>query len=555
MRSELFFAIATLAGVSLAGDAAYWRPQAIYQIMTDRFARTDNSTSATCDTSNNDYCGGTWRGILNQLDYIQGMGFTAIWISPITYQLQGTTKEGSAYHGYWQQDLYRLNDAFGTEADLKALVAGVHARNMSFMIDTIPNHMAWSGDASSVDYSKFNPINKQSQYHTFCDLNSEIATAGNNNATQILETCWLGDSTVELADLRTEDSDVANTLYSWIGQTVSNYSIDGLRIDAAKHIAPEFFPGFMKSAGVFGMGEVLDGNAAGACEWQKDSIGSVLNYPIYYPIRRAFGATNGSMSDIVENLQSVNSDCQDPTVLGSFSESHDLDRFPTLTDDETLAQNMYTYSFMTDGIPIIYQGQEQHLSGKSSDNSNREAIWTTGYNVNSFLYKHIAALNNIRTHAIGMNSTWTTSGAQVAYQDQHVLAMAKGPSSSRTMIVVNNNGADGSAYTVSMPLDASKSYAANTNLTEILTCNTATVGSDGKLNVPISKGAPNIYFPTANLKGSGLCGTTKTTTPSTSASSGAASSSTSASKNGAARARVGKVGVVLVAVAVGFMLL
>lgn len=44
--------------------------------MTDRFARTDGSTSATCDL--NEYCGGTWQGLISRLDYIQQMGFTAV---------------------------------------------------------------------------------------------------------------------------------------------------------------------------------------------------------------------------------------------------------------------------------------------------------------------------------------------------------------------------------------------------------------------------------------------------------------------------------------------
>ena len=53
-----------------------WAKQSIYQVLVDRFARTDGSTSAACDL--NSYCGGTWRGIINHLDYIQGMGFTAV---------------------------------------------------------------------------------------------------------------------------------------------------------------------------------------------------------------------------------------------------------------------------------------------------------------------------------------------------------------------------------------------------------------------------------------------------------------------------------------------
>lgn len=77
---------------------AEWRSQSIYQVMTDRFARTDLSTSYECKTSQQIYCGGTWKGLISKLDYIQGMGFTAIWISPYVEQMSGNTSDGSSYH-------------------------------------------------------------------------------------------------------------------------------------------------------------------------------------------------------------------------------------------------------------------------------------------------------------------------------------------------------------------------------------------------------------------------------------------------------------------------
>jgi alpha-amylase len=57
---------------------AEWRSQSIYQVLTDRFARTDGSTTATCNTGDQVHCGGSWKGIINKLDYIQDMGFTAV---------------------------------------------------------------------------------------------------------------------------------------------------------------------------------------------------------------------------------------------------------------------------------------------------------------------------------------------------------------------------------------------------------------------------------------------------------------------------------------------
>jgi alpha-amylase len=72
------FACLALASAGSALSPAGWRAQSIYQVVTDRFARTDGSTDAVCDTEIGLYCGGTWMGLVDKLDYIQGMGFTAV---------------------------------------------------------------------------------------------------------------------------------------------------------------------------------------------------------------------------------------------------------------------------------------------------------------------------------------------------------------------------------------------------------------------------------------------------------------------------------------------
>ena len=132
MLSTIIIGIAFLAMIhtSLAASASDWRGRSIYQVVTDRFARTDGSTSATCNTADRLYCGGSWEGLINKLDYIQGMGFDAVWISPVTKQIQDTTPYGDAYHGYWQQDVNSLNSHFGTEDDLQQLATALHSRGM-----------------------------------------------------------------------------------------------------------------------------------------------------------------------------------------------------------------------------------------------------------------------------------------------------------------------------------------------------------------------------------------------------------------------------------------
>ncbi|THZ25610.1 putative alpha-amylase [Aureobasidium pullulans] len=254
-----------------------WRPQSIYQVMTDRFARTDGSTTASCDLG--DYCGGTWTGLINELDYIQNMGFTAVWISPVVKNLDALTADGSSYHGYWAQDIYEVNTNFGSAADLVSLSDALHKRGMYLMVDIVTNHMGYAGCGDCVDYSTFNPFDKKSYYHPFCLIDY-------NNQTS-MELCWEGDNTVSLPDLRTEDTTVQDMWATWIKQLVANYTIDGLRIDSTAEVDKASLKAFESAAGIYAIGEVFNNNADYVCGYQG-SISGLMNYPLYYNITSAF---------------------------------------------------------------------------------------------------------------------------------------------------------------------------------------------------------------------------------------------------------------------------
>ena len=128
MALAILVVLCAYLGCAAALSADGWRTQSIYQLLTDRYAQTNGSQAACSNLG--DYCGGSWQGIINNLDYIQDMGFTAIWISPVVENIPGITYEGAAYHGYWPQQINQVNSNFGTSADLLALSSAVHDRGM-----------------------------------------------------------------------------------------------------------------------------------------------------------------------------------------------------------------------------------------------------------------------------------------------------------------------------------------------------------------------------------------------------------------------------------------
>ncbi|KAH8704142.1 putative alpha-amylase [Talaromyces proteolyticus] len=479
MKLTLLAGAALVSGIAIAAGPADWRSQSIYFLLTDRFGRADNSTTAECDVTQRNYCGGSWQGVINHLDYIQNMGFTAIWITPVTEQLNQTTGDGTAYHGYWQQDAYAVNPNLGTADDLKALSKAVHDRGMYLMVDVVANHMGYDGAGTDVSYSAFNPFNSQSYFHSYCEITDY------NNLTMV-QNCWMGDTTVSLPDLDTQSTDVQNMWYSWVGELVSNYSIDGLRLDSVMEIQPDFWPGYNNASGVYCVGEVFDGDPTFTCPYQN-YLNGVLNYPMYFPLQRAFQNSSGSISDLYDMINSVKSDCADSTLLGTFVENHDNPRFASYTEDYSLAKNAIAFTILSDGIPIIYAGQEQHYNG-GSDPENREATWLSGYNTTAELYQWISKVNQIRNYIIKNTPI---------YQDNNNLAMSKGSNGTQLLTVLTNLGSSGGSSSITV---SGTGYSSGQVLTELISCTNVTVGASGDVSVPMASGGlPSVLYPTSKL--------------------------------------------------------
>lgn len=486
--SLLFLALAPYVSRSSAATSSKWRGRAIYQLLTDRFALSNGSTTAPCPPGHQGFCGGTWRGIIRQLDYIQGMGFDAIWISPITKQIDDPSR---AWHGYSQQDLYALNDNFGTARDLKDLATALHKRNMYLMVDIVVNHFGSSGFPTLTGGQGIYPFSSLDDFHNLCFVEDYT------NQTNV-ERCWLGDVLYPLADVKTTSPSVRTTYNDWIQQLMFNYSIDGLRIDTVKHVETSFWPQFQHAVGAYAVGEVADGDVRYVCPYQEGLAG-VLNYPMYYSLTKFFSNTSHHSADLIAQMKDLSTQCRDPSLMAAFSENHDQPRFANATSDMMLAMNVLAFTMLADGIPIVYSGQEQHLAG-GNDPFNREAIWQKGYHKNTTLYTFIKKLNRVRKYAMASpKANYTTSVGNIVYNDDHTLALKKGP----LVAVYSNWGLFAFPYKVSIP---NTGFGAKTLVTEVLSCRNMTTARDGSVNTRVWRGLPMVFLPSAGLKGSGICG-------------------------------------------------
>ncbi len=127
--------------VEIATHVEDWRDQVVYQLLVDRFANGDARNDHRVDpTALARYQGGDWQGVIDRMDYLQELGVTALWISPIVLNVD-TDAGIDGYHGYWAVDFTRLNPHFGDLATLRALVDEAHARGMLVILDIVTNHL------------------------------------------------------------------------------------------------------------------------------------------------------------------------------------------------------------------------------------------------------------------------------------------------------------------------------------------------------------------------------------------------------------------------------
>ena len=390
MRAITFLLFVLLSTYITSKTKDEWKTRSIYQILTDRFARTSSTGSCTLSQ----YCGGNYQGIINHLDYIQGMGFNAIWISPIVENYAGS------YHGYHLTNLYNFNTNFGTEDDFKNLITQCHNRDIWVMVDVVANHVGPVG----TDYSQVYPFNSADHYHDYCDITDWT------NQWQI-ENCRLSG----LPDLKQENDWVTQTLLDWISNLISTYNIDGIRIDTIMEVPQWFWDKYRSSAGVFQIGEAFNGDISYVADYQNH-LDSVFNYPLYYTIQSSFCGSFTNLEGYWFNSRPI---YPAPQYVATFVENHDNPRFLNRCNDRSKFTNAAIFSLLWEGIPVFYYGGEQYYAG-GADPNNREPLWDN-YNTGTELYRLLGVTNNLRKS----KSIWNYDIIQ-RYSDDNFYAFTRG---------------------------------------------------------------------------------------------------------------------------------
>ena len=447
---------ADIEALALDGLRGPLTGERFYFVLPDRFANGNpaNDTAGVdgdrlehgFDPTDPDfYHGGDLAGLTARLDYLEGLGTTAIWLTPVmTNQwVQGEDgRESAAYHGYWITDFTSVDPHLGTNEDLAALVEEAHSRDMKVFLDIITNHTA-------------DVISYQEEEYTYRPLDQDPYTpvvAAEDRDLKVPE--WLndparyhnrGDSTFEgesslygdfygLDDLATEQPEVVEGMIevysSWI-----DAGVDGFRIDTVKHVNLEFWaefgPAMLEHAASVGnedffmFGEVYDANPQVMSTYTTSGrLPATLDFGFQASASAYLGG--GSARDLAtlyagdDYYTDADSNAYAlPTFLGN----HDMGRFAQFLGSADLrhgdlaarAALGHTLMFLTRGQPVVYYGDEQGFIGRRGDADARQDMFATQverfaqedlvhgepgaldrYDTDAPMYRHIAELSALR---------------------------------------------------------------------------------------------------------------------------------------------------------------
>ncbi len=426
-----------------------WRDQIVYFALTDRFAdgdarNNDQGAGEYAAGVRNRYNGGDLKGLRQRLDYIQGLGATALWITPpVANQWWDPQADYAGYHGYWAEHFKRVDRHLGTLADYRALSRALHGRGMFLVQDIVLNHTGnffrYAGGWDPADPARFwqpntgsRPVTRPTQppfdrndprdprqrreaiYHWTPDI-TDYADPKQESDGQMSG----------LDDLNTGNPVVRRALRDSYGWWIREAGIDAFRVDTAFYVPPEDVadflyakdaraPGIYEAARrsgrrdflVFGEGFAIDKpfESVRAAKIERYAtmaggrplMSGMLNFPLYGSLGDVF-ARGRPTAELAYRIAATMRVHARPHRMANFIDNHDVDRFLAGGSEAGLKQALLAMMTLP-GIPVLYYGTEQGL--KDSRASMFAAGWGSGgrdhYDTAAPLYRYAARLTALR---------------------------------------------------------------------------------------------------------------------------------------------------------------
>ncbi|HEY1955855.1 MAG TPA: alpha-amylase family glycosyl hydrolase [Polyangiaceae bacterium] len=370
-----------------------WNDAVIYQVMVDRYRSASGALAPPASPAG--WAGGTVAGVTADLDAISARGFNTLWLSPLYLNPDGTFpgndgRPYSAYHGYWPKASRALDPRFGTEADVDALLASAHARDMRVIFDVVPHH-----------------VHEEHPYATahpgapwFTDWNQDcVCGVGSCDWDTHIHDCWFA---TYLPSLDWHTSDVADAVTDDVAWWIDRFDADGLRIDAvpmmpragirriADAVRRRFDHPGQRS---YLLGENFVGpDAYDLLRYELGSFGldGEFDFPMMWELRSVIAQETGAMGDIDTTERAGEASwAGSGAIMSRMIGNHDVTRFSSVsagddggdgwtpavqsTDPLVYAKQRMALAivYTLPGAVVVYYGDDVALAGRQDPDSRR----------------------------------------------------------------------------------------------------------------------------------------------------------------------------------------
>ena len=411
--------------------------------------------------------------LLPWIDHIKEIGCTALYIGPLFE---------SVGHGYETTDYKKLDSRLGTNEDLKNFVAACHEKGIKVIFDGVFNH-------TGRDFFAFKDIQQNREHSRYLNWYCNVNFGGNNEYNDGFSyENWGGYNL--LVKLNQRNPEVQNYICDVIRFWVSEFDVDGIRLDAADVLDFDFMRALRRTAAevkedFWLMGEVIHGDYS---RWVNgETLHSVTNYALHKALYSGHNDHNYfEIAHTVKYLQNMGN-----LDLYNFVDNHDVERIYTTLSNKAHFAPVHVLLYTLPGVPSIYYGSEFGIEGKKekfSDDSLRPALNIEDYA--DAVQKNpctalIAALGKVRQHTPALSYG---SYAELQLTNRQ-FAFARDLDGVRVIVTVNN---DDNAAGMSLPAGNCAEYIGT------LTGQKVSV-QGGRINVTVAANSGEIWIPAGDM--------------------------------------------------------
>lgn len=297
--------------------------------------------------------------LLPWVDHIKEIGGSALYIGPLFE---------SVGHGYETTDYKKLDSRLGTNEDLTAFVAYCHEQGINVIFDGVFNH-------TGRDFFAFKDIQANRENSQYKDWYCNVNFWGNNEYNDGFSYDNWGGYNL-LVKLNQKNPAVVDYICDVIRFWVSEFDVDGIRLDAADVLDFDFMKALRRTANevkpdFWLMGEVIHGDYS---RWVNgETLHSVTNYTLHKALYSGHNDHNYfEIAHTVRRLQNMGT-----LKLYNFVDNHDVERIYTKLTNKAHFAPVHVLLYTLPGVPSIYYGSEFGIEGRKeygSDDSLRPAL-------------------------------------------------------------------------------------------------------------------------------------------------------------------------------------